>query len=86
MREIYDEIDNFEIEITATVQYFFRRYPERVEECHGLHYFNEDDLIDKKLLNFFVTLPDGTCIDLIDRLTKEEVEKIIQANNKPSWH
>ena len=86
MRDIYDEIDNFELETRASVQFFFRRYPVRVEECHGRHEFNEDELIDKKLLYFFVKLADGTIIDLTDRLTKEEAEKIIDENNKSSWH
>jgi len=42
MRDIYDEIDNFELETRATVQFFFRRYPVRVEECHGRHEIQYD--------------------------------------------
>ena len=56
MRDIYDEIDNFELETRASVQFFFRRYPVRVEECHGRHEFNEDELIDAAIAatkNFF---------------------------------
>jgi hypothetical protein len=81
MSKIYDEIDIFEIECNASVQFFYKSFPPRVEECHGLHEFNEDELINKKLLHFFVTLEDGTTIDLRDRLTSEEVDKIISAKN-----
>ncbi len=85
MSDNYDEIDYFEFDARATVQFFYKRYPTRVEECHGLHEFNEDELIDKKLLYFFVKLADGTIIDLTERLTKEEIDKIISENNNPSW-
>lgn len=48
-------------------------YSTRVEECHGLHTFIDQEVISDDILK--VTLKvNGSEIDITDRLTKEELD------------
>jgi len=50
--------------------------PARVEECHGLHYFNDDEEISRTLLSAVISVG-GLTIDITDRLTERERESLL---------
>lgn len=57
-----------EYELNADIQ------PLRVEECHGYHYF-DDSSYEVNLTKVYIEVS-GVQIDITDRLTKEEKQKI----------
>lgn len=62
----------------AEINVIIDDYPPRVEECHGLHTFDESEEVDRELLTFKVTIGENE-IDLTNRLTPEEKQLILQS-------
>jgi hypothetical protein len=62
----------------AEISIIYDVHPPRVEECHGYHTFNEDEEVDRQLISFKIMLENGLEIDITDRLTEEEKQKIVQ--------
>lgn len=52
-------------------------HPPRVEECHGLHEFNEDEEVGRELQSFKILLDSGEELDIISVLTDEMKKKIM---------
>lgn len=71
------EKEKIEIEAVATVELTIECHPQRVEECHGLHTFDEDEVVDTKLERVCIETPEGE-IDLTDRLTTGELAAILK--------
>lgn len=63
-----------ELEVGLNITY--ELFPERVEECHGYHTFNEDEEVDRELESVIIHLDNGEKIDLTARLTDEEKKLI----------
>lgn len=51
--------------------------PPRVEECHGFHEFSEDEEMSRELLSFKILLESGEEIDILNVLTPEMKDKIL---------
>lgn len=66
------ELGSFEANIRVKVEV----RPPRIEECHGVHYFNDDEEISRTLLSAVISVG-GLSIDITDRLTEREREFLI---------
>lgn len=71
------ETERVDIEAVATLELTIERHPQRVEECHGNHAFDEDEVVDTKLEKVCIETPEGE-IDLTDRLTTGELAAILK--------
>ena len=60
----------------ANIKVMVEIRPPRVEECHGLHYFNDDEEISRTLLSAVISVG-GITIDITDRLTDREKECLV---------
>ena len=67
------------VEITIDIQ--VKVYPERVEECHGIHRFNEDEEVSRTLESVKLQFDRGE-IDITSRLTKEEVDLLLSFDDE----
>lgn len=70
---------NYIFDAYAEVIITYDVFPERIEEGHGFHDFSEDEEVDRQLSSFKIKLIDGQEIDITDRLTEEEKQKIIES-------
>lgn len=70
--------ETFYFNAEAEVNIIIDEHPPRVEECHGLHTFDESEEIDRELLTFKVIFGHNE-IDLTNRLTPEEKKLILQS-------
>ena len=61
----------------AEIRIDIEEHPSRVEECHGLHEFSEDEEIGRELQSFKILLDSGEELDIISVLTDEMKKKII---------
>lgn len=77
MKSTYQETETYNFEAYVDVNFTYRAHPKRVEECHGLHEFDEDEEIDRKIESVKLILTDGTEIDITARLTEEELKSLI---------
>ena len=68
----FDVILELEVGLNITYELF----PDRVEECHGYHTFNEDEEVGREVESVIIHLDNGKKIDLTDRLTDEEKKLI----------
>lgn len=75
--ENYNQTNEIIFDCIATVYEEWQSNPPRVEECHGYHTFNEDEIINEEITKVELVLGNGTCIDITSRLTKEELELIL---------
>lgn len=69
-RENVDHQENITIYYTTEV-----KSEERVEECHGYHYFNDETIIDVRIDKVIITISEYE-IDITDRLTMKEKKNI----------
>lgn len=72
MSNTYNQEEQHEIEAVVSLTVTYKSNPPRVEECHGLHTFNEDEAVSSSVER--VTL--WTCageLDITDRLTTGEL-------------
>ena len=76
MSHNYQVIDTFNFETSVDIKYTYKKNPPRIEECHGLHEFNEDEEISREVDSVKILLSSGEEIDITDRLTKEEKRSI----------
>jgi hypothetical protein len=77
MKSTYQETETFNFETYVDVNFTYRAHLKRVEECHGLHEFDEDEEIDRNIEKVKLILSDGGEIDITSRLTQEELKQII---------
>lgn len=70
-------------QIDCFVEYevIVNQHPLRVEECHGLHYFDDSDY-EVNLTKIYIEVA-GVQIDITDRLRAEEI-KAIEDNIEPN--
>lgn len=61
----------------AEIRIDIEEHPSRVEECHGLHEFSEDEEIGRELQRFKILLDSGEELDIISVLTDEMKNKIL---------
>lgn len=52
------------------------KHPNRIEECHGLHIFNEDE-VELELIYVEIVVPKGQSINILPLLTEKQKEYII---------
>lgn len=71
------ETERVDIEAVATLELTIQCHPQRVEECHGTHTFDEDEVVETKLEKVCIETPEGE-IDLTDRLTTGELAAILK--------
>lgn len=64
-------IYNLEVDITENCS-----ISKRVEECHGFHEFTDIELESVEVNRIIIRLDTDDVIDITDRLTKEEKEKL----------
>lgn len=72
---------NYIFDAYADVVITYEVYPKRTEEGHGFHDFREDEEVDKQLTCFRIKLNNGQEIDITDRLTKEEIQIILDSED-----
>lgn len=70
------ETEEVFFEAVAELSIIYESHPMREEECHGRHFFDESEEIDRSLLSFKILLGDKH-IDLTERLTEEEKRMIL---------
>jgi len=77
MSKYYDESDTFTFDTDVSIKFFYKSNPPRIEECHGLHEFNEDEEVGRETFKVEIILGEGEkTIDITDRLTKEELKQL----------
>ena len=76
--ENYSETKDLYLECLVTITEEWQSNPPRVEECHGYHTFNEDELISEEIIKVELVLDAKTSIDITSRLTKEELALILK--------
>jgi hypothetical protein len=76
MTQKEDQPKQFWLELEVNLNVTYEIFPKRVEECHGLHTFSEDEEYCRQLQSVIIHLDNGNKIDLTDRLTEEEKELI----------
>ena len=59
-------------------EFTYRVYPNRTEECHGIHTFEESDELTRYVLSVELNLEDVVSIDITDRLTEREKAMILK--------
>jgi len=69
---------NLILELEVGLNITYELFPDRVEECHGYHTFNEDEEVGRELESVIIHLDNGKKIDLTDRLTEEEKKLIAE--------
>lgn len=74
----YTEIKSLYLECEVTINEEWQSNPPRVEECHGYHTFDEDQLQSEEILKVEIVLDKKTSIDITSRLTKEELALILK--------
>lgn len=64
--------------IEIIVKYFekTKKHPVGVEECHGVHFFNEDE-VEIELIYIEIAVPKGQSINILPLLTEKQKEYII---------
>lgn len=69
-----------EVKINANYESKIKRFPYRIEECHGTHLISEDEE-DIELLSLELIVPKGEPINLIPLLSEEQIDYIIDNLN-----
>lgn len=64
------------IEMIVKYRELIKKFPERVEECHGLHTISEDEF-ETELIYVEVAVPKGQSIDILPMLSEKQKEYII---------
>lgn len=77
MKKIESVIQTMYFDAEAEVVIDYEVFPTRIEECHGLHEFNEDEEKQKKLTIFKILLDTGEELDILSVLTDEMKNKIL---------
>jgi len=81
MSNTYNQEEQHEIEALVTLTVTYSSNPTRVEECHGLHEFNEDEAVSSSVDRVMLCTCAGE-IDITDRLTTGElvlIKKTVEA-------
>jgi len=74
------DLDGFRGELLVAYEYDIKHYPERVEETHGSHYFNEDEIINVNITSVELVIK-GVGIDVTNFLSKEQLTEITNGLN-----
>lgn len=81
MSNTYNQEEQHEIEALVTLAVTYESNPPRVEECHGMHEFNEDEAVSSSVDRVVLCTCAGE-IDITDRLTTGElmlIKKTVEA-------
>ena len=77
MSQVESVSQNMYFDAEAEVLIHYDVHPTRVEECHGLHEFNEDEEKSRELVSFKILLDSGEEMDISSVLTEEMKNKIL---------
>jgi hypothetical protein len=77
MAETYSINEIASLETLVDVAYTIKSNPPRVEECHGMHTFDEDEETSRDILSVRIEVKEGLWIDITDRLTDGEKRHIL---------
>lgn len=78
MSRYYYEIDTFTLDTDIKIEFTYKTNPARIEECHGMHEFNEDEEVGRQVLKVEIILgEDKKPIDITDRLTTQELKQLV---------
>ena len=77
MAETYSINEIASMETLVDVAYTIKKNPQRVEECHGFHTFDEDEELSRDIASVRIEVKEGLWIDITDRLTERERRHIL---------
>ena len=74
----YTETKALYLECEVSINEEWQSNPPRVEECHGYHTFDEDQLLSEEIAKVEIVIDNSTSIDITSRLTKDELALILK--------
>jgi hypothetical protein len=77
MADTYSINEIASMETLVDVAYTIKKNPARVEECHGMHTFDEDEELSRDIVSIKIEVKDGLWIDITDRLTEGEKKHLL---------
>ena len=69
------DLDGFKGELLVAYEYDIKRNPTRIEETHGSHYFNEDEIINVQITSVELVIK-GVGIDVTKLLSEDQKTEI----------
>ena len=76
------DLDGFKGELLVAYEYDIKKNQPQIEECHGSHYFNTDEIVDVNITSVELVIK-GVGVDVTPFLHKDQLCEI--ANGLNIW-